>query len=416
MNTLLHVYMNRRMLALVVLGFASGLPSALTGSTLQSWMTDAGVAVSTIGLFSLARLPYTLKFLWAPLVDRYVPPLLGRRRGWLVLTQVLLGIAILWMAKVAPSGAMLGMAAIAVAMASATQDVVADAYRADVLPPDERGAGAAVFVTGWRLGFLATGSGALILVGRESVSWPVAFALSAALLLPVILIVALSPEPPVPVGTPATLAEAVVQPAREFLHRRGALLILLFVILFKLPDTILDPMKTPYLQGALGVPKAVIGTIAQGLGLGASIVGALAGGVLVAKVGMWWSLWVFAILQAASNLGFLVLHVHGADKVILAGVMGFESFCSGLVSAGFVAFLMSQCDPRFSATQYAVLTSVMALPRDVGGAATGYLAHWLGWPAFFIASVLLAVPGMLLLIKLPTMSTTNRFEVGRPER
>ncbi len=392
------IYLTPKMAALAAVGFASGLPLALTGTTLQAWMTDAGVGLAAIGLFALVKVPYNIKFLWAPIMDRFVPPLLGRRRGWLIVTQALVALCIAAMAFLGPGVSLhaLAIAALAVAFFSASQDIVADAYRTDILPPAQRGAGAAVFITGYRLAYIATAAGALYVVGKYGLAWRTVYLLSAALMLVGFIATWLAPEPIASAPAPATLRAAVVEPLREFLTRPGGWLAILFVIVFKLPDVMVDNMKTPFLL-KLGFSKEDLAKILQLMGMAATIVGAFAGGWLVAKMGLWKSLWVLGLLQAISNLGFWFLAIAEPTHARLVAVIAVENFCTGMVTAGFVAFLMSQCDHRFSATQYAILSGLMAVPRDIGGAFTGYLAEATGWSGFFAYSILAAAPGLALL-------------------
>jgi len=403
----LHVFTNRRAAALLLLGFASGFPLTLTDATLQAWLVRTGHSMKDVGLASFFAAPYLLKPLWAPLLDRYAPPLFGRRRGWLVVTQALLALAIAAMAFQDPASSLgpLGVAAVAVAFFSASQDIVADAYRADVLPDEERGAGAATFVTGYRIALVVTGAGILLLVDPGTgpgLSWRAAYlaAAAAALLFPVISYFA--PEPERRAAEPETLKAAIVEPLRGFLGRSDGLALLAFVALFKLPDAICSKMTLPFLLQA-GVTEGTVGAIRQGVGVFVSIAGALVGGGIVARIGLARSLWTFGILQAASNLAFLALTASWACDAgvprtdALVGVICVENFCGGLVAAGFVGFLMSRCDPRHSATQYALLTAVLAVTSLVAGATSGFLQEAFGWPGFFVASVLAGLPGMLML-------------------
>ena len=397
MDRLWSVFANRRTAALLALGFASGLPLALTGDTLQAWMKDAKLDLGTIGLFSLVGLPYTIKFLWAPLMDRFVPPLLGRRRGWLLITQVLLIGAILAMAMVGPGGSLrwLAVMALLVAFCSASQDIVTDAYRTDVLPEEERGAGAAVSVMGYRIAMITTGAGALALAGF-GISWPVVYALMAGMLGIGIVASLLAPEPRQVVAPPPSLGDAVIHPLKEFLLRPDGWLVLTFVVLFKLPDVVAGSMSQLFMLD-IGIPKPDIALIKQFLGVGITIAGALFGGGVVARLGLKRSLWLFGILQAVSNLGFWLLSLTGPSYTVMVGVIAVENFCAGLVTAGFAAFLMSQCDARYSATQFALLSSLMAITRVIAGAPGGFAAKEWGWSWFFLTSVLCGIPGMLLL-------------------
>ena len=404
----LRAYVNRRAAVLFLLGFASGFPLTLTDATLQAWLKRTGHDVKQIGLASFFAAPYVLKPLWAPLLDRYAPPFLGRRRGWLLLMQIALAASIAAMALCDPASALtpVGIAALCVAFFSASQDIVADAYRADVLPEAERGAGAATFISGYRIALVVVGAGVLLLVDAEmgaGLSWRAAYlaAAGAALIFPLFTLFA--PEPERTVAEPETLAAAVIEPLKQFLARRDGLVLLLFVALFKLPDAVCAKMTLPFLIDA-GVTEGRIGAVRQGVGIAVSIAGALVGGGIVARAGLTASLWTFGVLQAASNLAFVALlqpWAHGAGGVpttaALVGVVCVENFCGGLVAAGFVGFLMSRCDARFSATQYALLTAVLAVTALVAGATSGYLQSALGWTGFFVASVLVGIPGMALL-------------------
>lgn len=380
---------------MLAVGFASGFPFQVTADALQAWMTDAGVDLGRIGLFGLVALPYSLKLFWAPVMDRFVPPFLGRRRGWMLVTQVLLAASIAWMAVTGPSAlGVLAVAALAVAFFSASQDIVIDAYRTDLLRADELGPGAAVFVTGYRLAVIAVGAGALALA--DLVPWPVVYLALAAAMAACVAATILSPEPEAPPAAPATLRAAVLDPFREFLRRPGGGLVLLFPLLFKAPDIVAGRMTLPFLL-EIGFSKTEVAAVRQALGMGVTIVGTILGGGFVARFGIRRSLWVFGVLQAVSNLGFWVLAEAGPVRHVMIGVIAVENFCTGLVTAGYLTFLMAQCDHRYTATQFALLTSLGAVARDLGGAPVGYAAEAMGWPVFFAASVLAAIPGMLLI-------------------
>lgn len=387
------------MVALLLLGFASGLPLFLTSKTLQAWMTKEGVDLGSIGLFSLVALPYSLKFLWSPLLDRYVPPFLGRRRGWLVLTQIVLVVAIAVMSFQRPSQSLqlLAINALLIAFFSASQDIAFDAYRVDVLEEREMGAGAAVTVLGYRIALLTTGSLALILADR--IPWTAVYLCMAALMA---LSIGFSLWAPEPIGRdqhPATLAEAVKLPFLEFFQRSGlahGLLILAFIMLYKLGDGLVNNMATPFLL-QIGFSQTDIGAIQGGMGLLATIVGALAGGAILSRLGINRSLWVFGGLQALSNLAYYVLAQTGQNYPLMVVAINIENFCAGLVTAGFVAFLMSCCNHRFSATQFALLSSLMAVSRDILVAPAGKIAQATGWPTFFLLTLIASLPGLLLL-------------------
>ncbi len=397
-QSLFKVFESRKMAALLLVGFASGLPFMLIGNTLKAWMTVENVNLAAIGWFSLAGLPYSLKFLWSPLLDRFTPPFLGRRRGWLLLTQIALIVAIAFMAFQQPKQALqlLAINAIIIAFLSATQDIAADAYRTDVLTPLEMGAGAAVFILGYRIALLITGSLALILADR--LPWSVVYLLMAGTMVIGIFGSIFAPEPK-EISPPASLADAVVLPFGEFFQRKGVLqgfLVLVFITLYKLGDALLSNMTTPFLL-TIGFTKTDIGAIQVGMGLIATIIGALAGGSILSNIGINRSLWVFGILQALSNLVYLLLAQAGQNYQLMVLAINVENFCGGLGTAAFVAFLMSLCNQRFSATQYALLSSLMAVSRDILAAPGGSIAQSTGWPVFFLITIVAAVPGLLLL-------------------
>ena len=387
------------MVALLLLGFASGLPLFLTSRTLQAWMTIDGIDVGTVGFISLVGLPYSLKFLWSPLLDRFVPPFLGRRRGWLVVIQIALALAIAAMALQRPAQALqfLAINALLIAFLSASQDIAFDAYRTDVLHPRELGAGAAVAVLGYRVALLVTGSLALILADR--LSWPVIYLGMAALMGLCVVFSIFAPEPDVAVRPPASFADAVKLPFIEFFQRQGVrqgFWILIFIVLYKLGDALVNNMVTPFLLQT-GFTQGDIGRIQGGMGLLATIVGVLAGGSLLSQLGVNRSLWVFGGLQAISNLAYLVLAQLGQNYPFMVVAINIENFCAGLGTAAFVAFLMSLCNQRFSATQYALLSSLMAVSRDILVAPAGKIAAAIGWPLFFLLTLVAALPGLLLL-------------------
>jgi PAT family beta-lactamase induction signal transducer AmpG len=387
------------MAALILLGFASGLPLFLTSRTLQAWMTEAGVNLGAIGLFSLVGLPYSLKFLWSPLLDRYVPPFLGRRRGWLVVTQILLVLAIAAMSLQRPAEALrlVAVNALLIAFFSASQDIAFDAYRADVLEEREMGAGAAIAVLGYRIALLVTGSLALILA--DQIPWPVVYLLLAGLMSLTILVSLWAPEPTQNQQHPTTLLDAVVLPFREFFTRSTvlrAVLMLVFIVLYRLGDGLINNMATPFLL-QIGFTQTDIGAIQGGMGLLATIVGVMLGGAFLSQLGINRSLWIFGGLQAVSNLAYFVLANLGQNYPVMVLAINLENFCGGLGTAAFVAFLMSLCNPQFSATQFALLTSLYAVSRDVLVAPAGKIAEATGWPLFFLLTLVAALPGLALL-------------------
>lgn len=411
----LQVFQSRKMVALLLLGFSSGLPLFLTSKTLQAWMTVEGIKLSAIGLFSLVGLPYSLKFLWSPILDRFVPPFLGRRRGWIVIMQVGLLIAIAAMALQNPKRSLqlLAINSLLIAFLSASQDIAFDAYRADVLEPLEMGAGAAVAVLGYRIALLITGSLALILA--DQTSWQGVYLLLSLLMGIGILASFWAPEPKLQTQPPGSLREAVTLPFIEFFQRLGKLrgsAVLIFIVLYKLGDALVNNMALPFLLKT-GFTQTDVGAIQGGMGLVATIVGVLAGGAVLSNLGIARSLWVFGGLQAISNLTYLVLAQLGKNYPFMVVAINVENFCAGLGTAAFVAFLMSLCNQSFSATQFALLSSLMAVSRDILVAPAGRLVEVTGWSWFFIITIFAAVPGLVLLpIFAPWNADTSVLDEG----
>lgn len=455
----MQVFASRRIAAMLVLGFASGLPLALTAGALQAWLTVEGINIRTIGYFALVGLPYTFKFVWAPLLDRFEPPFLGRRRGWIVIFQLAIALGCLAMATVDPTSQIPLVAALAVAVAffSASQDVVFDAYRADLLDVDERGAGAAVSVLGYRLAMLVSGGAALILADQWF-GWPDTYRLMglamAALALATLFCPALGrpDEARAPAraelsgfavmvvtggltwwlgsrvaggiigadaGRFATLAAdtlvliltglvailaarrigfpSFVAPWDAFFTRRHAIWLLALIVLYKLGDAFAGSLTTTFLLRGVGFTQTEVGAINKGLGLAATIIGALAGGAWLSKRSLYSSLMLFGILQAVSNLGYWLLAVMPKSYALMATAIGFENLCGGLGTAAFVAFLMALTDFRYSAAQYALLSALAAVGRVYVGPAAGVLVEQFGWASFFMLTVVAALPGIVLL-------------------
>lgn len=391
-------FRSRRILLMLALGFASGLPLALTAGTLQAWLAAENVDLVAIGWFALVGQPYTYKFLWAPLMDRYAPPFLGRRRGWLLVTQVALAAAIAFMGTLSPteSAWLLGATAFTVALLSASQDIVFDALRADSLTPEERGAGAAVSVLGYRLAMLVSGAGALILADQW-LGWTLTFWLMAGLMVIGMAATWLAVEPE-PVGAPPkTLDEAVAKPFAEFFTREKALLLLVLVVLYKLGDAFAGNLTTTFLLRGPGFSLTEVGAFNKGFGLAATLAGALVGGALMAKLGLFRALLLFGVLQAITNLGFMLLAASGKSYALMVAVVGLENLCGGMGTAAYVALLMALCDRRFSATQYALLSALSAVGRVYVGPSAGYLVAAFGWTQFFFFTFLIALPGLALL-------------------
>jgi PAT family beta-lactamase induction signal transducer AmpG len=388
-----------KMAILLLLGFSSGLPFYLTSKTLQAWMTTAKVDLATIGFFSLVTLPYSLKFVWAPVMDRYIPPFLGRRRGWVLITQILLLLAIAAMALHDPRTGlkMLAINAIAIAFFSASQDISLDAYRTDVLETREMGAGAAVFVMGYRIAMITTGALAFFLADR--MPWNTVYALIALLMIVGIATTFIAPEPVLSDAPPKSLAEAVVLPFADFFQRAGvlrALLVLLFIVLYKYSDSLAGSMTTPFLLQA-GFSQSEVGAVFLGAGVIATIFGVVVAGASIGKFGINRSLWMFVIFQGLSNLTYYGLSLSEKNHAFMVTAVITENFGLGLVTGAMTAYLMSMCNRRFTATQFALLSSLMAASRDILVAPAGKIAETLGWPSFFLITVAMAIPPLLLL-------------------
>jgi len=454
---ILQAFANRRIAAMLLLGFASGLPLALSAGTLQAWLTVEGLDVRTIGFFALAGLPYTFKFVWAPLADRFEPPLIGRRRSWLVTTQLGLAALCFVMATLDPKASVMavGACAVAIAFLSASQDIVFDAYRTDLLPERERGAGAAVSVLGYRLAMLVSGGLALILADQW-LGWPGMFRAMAALFAVMAAITLWAPRTPPAaalksdvrrelVGFVAMIAAgagtfwllrqlpwhwigtgrfaslgadtlmllaacfAALQAARRagfpsflapwdaFFSRERAAALLAMIVLYKLGDAFAGSLSTTFLIRGAGFTATEVGAVNKVLGLVATIVGALAGGAWLAKRPLYGSLMLFGVLQAVSNFGYWLISVLPKDYALMAAAIGFENLCGGMGTAAFVAFLMALTDRRFSAAQYALLSALAAVGRVYVGPASGVMVEAFGWPAFFVFTVGAALPGLVLL-------------------
>ncbi|MDS1140305.1 muropeptide transporter [Pusillimonas sp. SM2304] len=393
------VYASPRVFPLLVLGFASGLPLALTTGTLQAWATVDNVSLQNIGFLTLIGTAYTLKFLWAPLIDRYAPPVLGRRRSWIFLTQLLLAASIAGMGLLSPSGSLGLLAALAVLVAflSATQDIAFDAYSTDVLRTEERAAGAAVKVLGYRLAMIVSGGLALVLADQW-LGWGNMYFLMGGFMAVCAIATLLAPEPEVVAQAPRSLAVAVVEPMVEFFRRRGAITILLLIVLYKLGDAFAGALSTTFLLRGAGFSVSEVGTINKVFGLAATIVGALAGGSIMTRLGLYRSLMLFGLLQAVSNFGYWVLAVTPPHVYSMALVVAVENLCGGLGTAAFVALLMALCKQEFSATQFALLSALSAVGRTyLAGPLTPPLVETIGWPGFFVVTVLIALPGLILL-------------------
>lgn len=398
---------DRPLVVLLLLGFSAGLPLPLTGFTLRQWFAEAGVSLGAIGLTALIGLAYTLKFLWAPLLDHGRPPLarLGRRRGWLAPVQVALAAAILAMGFTDPAreAQTTVLIAVAVAFLSATQDIAIDAFRIESLPPERQGLGLAAYVWGYRIALLVANAGALGIV--ELAGWRAAFAVMAGLMgvgLAATLALAREPLPP---GTPppsswgARLRLAVIDPFRDFLRRPGWPLILAFVALFKLGEALAGIMTAPFYR-ALGFSRLDVAAVSGVFGMAATLAGVTLGGILVARIGVGRALIATGLGQMLSNLMYVALAEAGRSVALLWAQVGVENVTDGLADAAFVAYLSGLTSTAFTATQYALLSSLAAVPLRTLGATAGFLAEAMGWTPFFLLTTAAALPGMVLMLVL----------------
>ncbi len=401
----LAAYFTPRMLIILAMGFASGLPLLLTLSTLSYWLSKVGVDKTTIGLFALVGTPYTFKFLWSPLMDQLrlpvLTPLLGRRRSWLLLTQLLLAVAIFLMGFTDPASdpARTAVMALIVAFLSASQDIVIDAYRIEILPADEQGQGAAATQTGYRFGLLLAGAGAL--ARSDHVSWPVVFAVLAGAMLLAAVVTLLAPEPPAPARPPRRdysqwVKEAVIAPFADFMARKGWAVILLFELLYKIRDALGRTMANPFYV-EMGFCGREVAAVSKLWGVWMTVLGALIGGLAVARWGVFRALLIGGVLQAMTNFAFAYVAIKGHDLPALAIAITADNLAGGAAGAALVAYLSGLCNIAYTATQYALLTSFMAQGRTWLSSGSGWLADNTDWVTFWSLTAFLAVPGLLLL-------------------
>jgi len=402
--------LNRRTLICVFTGFASGLPLYILIQLVPAWLRSEGVGLAEIGFFSLIGFPYTWKFVWAPIMDRYTLPFLGRRRGWMLVTQLALAVSIAAMGYLKPEFSIWTIAYLAAAVAffSASQDVVLDAYRRELLPDAELGLGNAVHVQAYRLAGLVPGSLALIL--SDHLPWHAVFVIVAGFMIVGIVLTLSIAEPDRHPAAPRTLQDAIIEPFREFVGRAGfreAMLVLAFLFLYKLGDNMATALQTPFYID-LGFTRTQIGTVAKFASLIAAIVGGMAGGLVMVKLSINRALWLFGVVQVVSILGFALLSVVGDNLWMLGVATSFEYLGVGLGSAALIAYMARSTSPAFAATQFALFSALVSVPRIFANATTGVIVEQVGWTNFFLLCTVLAVPGMLLLIKVaPWNETVN---------
>ena len=389
------------MLVMLLTGFSSGLPLLLTGSTLKFWLREEGLDLSTIGFFSLVGLPYTLKFLWAPFMDRFVPSAFGRRRGWMLLAQVTLLFTISAIALTNPLTHLTTVVflCLLITFFSASQDIVLDAFRRETLQDEELGIGSSIFIYGYRLGMLTAGALALFLADQDLFSWQDVYMIMGTCMLIGIIATLIAKEPETDFPLPTSLREAIVGPFVEFLSRPQAILVLAFILLYKIGDSMGSEMLSP-LMVDVGISKTQYAMVVKLFGMVALIGGGLLGGLIIYRLGIIRSLWIFGILQMISTAGFVVLAMAGNHLTILTAVIAFETITSGLGQTAYVAFMASITNKRFTATQYALLTSLMGIPRVIAGSTTGMLAEWMGWEIFYVFCTVIAIPGLLLISRI----------------
>ncbi|MCC4113757.1 AmpG family muropeptide MFS transporter [Aromatoleum toluclasticum] len=417
--------LNRRMLICIFTGFSSGLPLYLLLNLVPAWLKTEGLSLKAIGAFALIQFPYTWKFVWAPLLDRFgILPWLGRRRSWMLVSQLGLVAAIAWLGQLSPTENLMLVVALTAVLAflSATQDIALDAFRREILPDIELGLGNAIHVNAYRIAGLVPGSLALILADR--LPWGEVFVITALFMLPGVAMTLLAKEPAIAAGAPRTLRDAVVEPFREFFGRHGlrsALLVLAFLFLYKLGDSLCTALATPFYLD-MGFTKTEIGLIAKNAGLWPSVIGGILGGIWMLKLGINRALWLFGVVQVASILGFVWMAWLGtapsdaARLSALAIVISAEAAGVGLGTTAFVAYMARTTHPAYTATQLALFTSLMAVPRTFINASAGWLVERMGWYDFFWLCFFLAVPGMLLLIKVAPWNGEAKAIAAAPER
>jgi PAT family beta-lactamase induction signal transducer AmpG len=400
-------YLEKKILISLIMGFVSGVPLLLTITLLQAWLTDEGISKSTIGLFALVGLPYSLKFLWAPFFDRYVISKLGRRRGWLIISQVLLILSIIGLGLTNPALNPFNVAVLAllVTFFSASQDIVIDAFRRESLHDNEQTLGASAYVLGYRVGALAAGAGGLILA--DMMSYQYVYSIMAVIMI-IGVITTLLAEEPEAVGEPSSFINAVKNPFIEFFQRFKdknntnlmiPILILMFILLYKVGDTMAHSLSTNFYLD-IGFTKTEIGTVVKIFGLIATLIGAFLGGVISLKIGLFRSLIMFGLFQAIATLGFAVLAIMGNSILALMVVISLENLAAGMGYTACLAFIANMTNKEFTATQFALMTAIMSLPRTIFSGSSGFLVELFDWELYFVFCSLIAIPALIILSKL----------------
>ena len=400
-------YLEKKILISLIMGFVSGVPLLLTITLLQAWLTDEGISKSTIGLFALVGLPYSLKFLWAPFFDRYVISKLGRRRGWLIISQVLLILSIIGLGLTNPALNPFNVAVLAllVTFFSASQDIVIDAFRRESLHDNEQTLGASAYVLGYRVGALAAGAGGLILA--DMMSYQYVYSIMAVIMI-IGVITTLLAEEPEAVGEPSSFINAVKNPFIEFFQRfkdknntnlMVPILILIFILLYKVGDTMAHSLSTNFYLD-IGFTKTEIGTVVKMFGLVATLIGAFLGGIISLKIGLFRSLIMFGLFQAIATLGFAALAIIGNNILALMAVISLENLAAGMGYTAYLAFIANMTNKEFTATQFALMTAIMSLPRTIFSGSSGFLVELFDWELYFVFCSLIAIPALIILSRL----------------
>lgn len=398
-HSLLKALSKKPMLVTLLMGFSCGMPFLLASKTLQTWMSYTGGTTRAVGAMALVSLPYSLKFLWAPIMDRYTINGLGRRRGWLLVAQIGLLLSIVAISFTNPTEqiALTSFFALCISFFGASQDTVVDAYRRETLLDEELGIGSSLYSMGYRIAMWITGGLALILA--DQLSWNTVYLIMASVMLVAIGFTLWADEPPPAPSSPKTMRDAVVLPLQEFFSRHNAILFLIFVLLYKVGDAMAGNMLPKFYEH-LGFTATEVGVIAKTMGPFSVVIGTFVGGALILRLGLYRALFTFGVLQALSTLSFVVLDMSGHSLPALTGVVFFEDFTGGMGSAAFLAFMAVLTNKSFTATQYALLTSLMAVPRTVISAGTGYMVDALGWSGFFLTCAIVALPGLFLITRI----------------
>jgi PAT family beta-lactamase induction signal transducer AmpG len=400
-------FFNSRILAVTLLGFSSGLPLALTNSTLQAWFTQSGISLATIGVLSLVGIPYSLKFLWSPLMDKVTPLSWGRRRGWIAITQLGLCLSLFMLANLDPKiqASSVGLLALFVAFMSASQDIAIDAYRTDIFLPSERGYGSAFFIFSARVAIIIAGGLALIMADR--IGWRLTYECMACLIAISIVATFFAPNVAGHIEPPKSLKAAIIEPFRDLLNREAIFLIIPFLVLYKIGDALALQLMSAFLLRGLGFSLTDVGIAYKTVGFAASILGAFAGGALLGQLNLYRGLLFFGIAQAFSNLMFVLLAIVGKNYAVMISAMFIEHFCTGMSTTALLVFVTALCNQKYSATQFACLSALFSLGRIFLGPVAATMVAHLGWASFFAWTFVCCLPGIMLLVLMRTRVAFN---------